>query len=141
MASKEKTTMSRERRNISQRKIRKISRKTEDLVIEKETNASKLNISGFSPNTKLYYSKVIFGASTGIITGVLYVFFPSVSTDFWFIFLIFGLSLCVVYVRRVLGILPEEIDAKRLWFSGTFTFVLLFIVLTSLIWMFPGPRF
>ena len=132
--------MSRERRNISQRKIRKISRKTDDLEIEKDTDTSKLSIGGFSPNTKLYYSKVIFGAVSGIMTGALYLFFPSVSTDLWIIFLIIGLSLCVTYVRRVLRILPEEIDGKRLWFSGTFTFILLFIVLTSLIWMLPGPR-
>ena len=132
--------MSRERRHISQRKIRKISRKTDDLEIEKDTDTSKLSIGGLSPNTKLYYSKVIFGAVSGTMTGALYLFFPSVSTDLWIIFLIIGLSLCVTYVRRVLRILPEEIDGKRLWFSGTFTFILLFIVLTSLIWMLPGPR-
>ena len=132
--------MSRERRNIRQRKIRRISRKTEDLDLEQTERSSRLNYTGLSPNTKLYYSKVVFGAATGTVTGSLFVFFPDISTDFWFIFLLMGLVLCVTYVRKVLQILPEDIDRRRVWLSGTFTFVLLFIVITSLIWMLPGPR-
>ena len=132
--------MSRERRNISQRKIRRISQKPDEIDLEKDESKYNLKFDKLSPNTKLYYSKVIFGASSGAFTGTFFLLFPSISTDVWFVFLITGLSLCVAFVRQILKILPDQIDSKRIWLSGTFTFVLLFIVVSSLIWMLPGPR-
>ncbi len=131
--------MSRERRNISQRKIRRISQKPEDEIISAPVKRSNFNFKGLSPNTQMYYTKVIFGAISGIITGSTFVLFPAISPGSWFLFWLSGLGICITFVRLGLRITPEEVDQKRLIFSGTFTFTLLFIVITSLIWMLPGP--
>lgn len=133
--------MSRERRDLSKRKIRKISRKIDESTtqIDLDNNAQKLK--ELSPNTKLYYTKVITGAISGILTGILFISFPSISTDIWIIFLIMGLAVSVAVFRLYLKVTPDELDFKRLLFSGTFTFTLLFIVLSSLVWMLPGPKF
>jgi len=128
------------RRDLSKRKIRKISRKVdesnEQLDLQKNAQRGK----GLSPNTKLYYTKVITGASTGLVSGILFLLFGKSLINGWFVFLIMGLVISIAVVRLYLKITPEEIDLKRLLFSGTFTFTLLFIVLSSLIWMLPGPQ-
>ena len=133
--------MSRERRDLSKRKIRKISRKIDESTtqIDLDKNAQKLK--ELSPNTKLYYTKVITGAISGILTGIIFISFPSISPDIWIIFLIMGLAISVAVFRLYLKVTPDELDFKRLLFSGTFTFTLLFIVLSSLVWMLPGPKF
>ncbi len=133
--------MSRERRDLSKRKIRKISRKIDESNDQTDFDKNARNRKDLSPNTKLYYTKVVTGASTGIFTGLLFLFFPSVPTDSWFIFLITGLGISVAVFRLYLKVTPDELDFKRLLLSGTFTFTLLFIVLSSLIWMLLGPRF
>jgi hypothetical protein len=133
--------MSRERRNVRQRKIRKISRKPEEPTVHVEAQKGPFDFKKLSPKTQMYYTKVVAGALSGLITGTFFVLFPDFDTNLWFIFLIIGLAISVTVVRQVLKITPEEVDGKRLWFSGTFTFILLFIVVTSLIWMIPGPRF
>jgi len=131
--------LSKERRDISQRKIRRIKRSLEESDIEQQTQASRIE-KILTPNTKLYYSKVIFGIITGGISGSIFVFL-NISPELWFVFLIIGLVACIMFVKMVLKIPEKDIDKKRLWFSGTFTYVLIFIVISSLIWMLPGPRF
>ncbi|MHA2055228.1 MAG: hypothetical protein ACXACP_12970 [Candidatus Hodarchaeales archaeon] len=133
--------MSRERRSVSQRKIRKISRKPDKQTIRIEKDIGGFSFQKLSPKTRLYYTKVISGALNGLITGTLFVFFPSIDPGMWFMFLLIGLGISVSFARQGLKITPEEVDGKRLWLSGTFTYTLLFIVVTSLIWMLPGPRF
>lgn len=133
--------MSRERRNISQRKIRKISRTPEETIESPETKKSTYKFNELSPNTRMYYTKVISGAISGLVTGSIFVLFPAISPNIWFLFLIAGLGISIAIIRLILKITPDEVDQKRLIFSGTFTFTLLFIVITSLIWMLPGPRF
>jgi hypothetical protein len=133
--------MSRERRNLSQRKIRRISQKPEDEITSSAVTKSSFKFNEFSPNTRMYYTKVIFGGLTGLITGSIFVIFPAISPGTWFLFWISGLGICIIFIRLGLGITSLEVDQKRLIFSGTFTFTLLFIVITSLIWMLPGPRF
>ncbi|MHA2155026.1 MAG: hypothetical protein ACXABU_06790 [Candidatus Hodarchaeales archaeon] len=133
--------MSRERRNISQRKIRKISRTPEVTIASPETKKSTYKFNELSPNTRMYYTKVISGAISGLVTGSIFVLFPAISPNIWFLFLIAGLGISIAIIRLILKITPDEVDQKRLIFSGTFTFTLLFIVITSLIWMLPGPRF
>ena len=133
--------MSRERSNLSKRKIRKISRKIDESDYQSDLDKKVQKGNGLSPNTKLYYTKVITGALTGLFAGIIFVLFDGVSTDMWFVFLITGLTISAAVFRLYLKITPEELDFKRLLFSGTFTFTLLFIVLSSLIWMLQGPRF
>ncbi|MHA2389206.1 MAG: hypothetical protein ACXACW_10850, partial [Candidatus Hodarchaeales archaeon] len=86
-------------------------------------------------------TKVVSGAISGLVTGSIFVLFPAISPNIWFLFLIAGLGISIAIIRLILKITPDEVDQKRLIFSGTFTFTLLFIVITSLIWMLPGPRF
>ena len=133
--------MSRERRDLSKRKIRKISRKEDDTNDQIDLDKNIPRIKGLSPNTLLYYTKVVTGATSGFVTGLIFLVFPAVSPDIWFIFLIIGLSIAIAIFRLYFKITPDQIDLKRLLFSGTFTFVLLFIVLSSLVWMLPGARF
>jgi hypothetical protein len=131
--------LSRERRDLSRRKIRKITRPDESsdqIEIEKTAQKGK----GLSPNTKLYYTKVVTGAISGVVTGIIFLLFPDISKELWIVFLVIGIAISTAVVRLYLKITPEEIDLKRLLFSGTFTFTLLFIVLASLIWMLPGPN-
>ena len=126
--------LSKERRYISQRKIRRIKRSTDDSSFQLESEPSETKPQGLAPNTKLYYSKVCFGVSTGVIAGVLFLS-SVVSPSYWILILIGGLITSVIFVRYVLKIPYEKLDQKRLWLSGTFTFVILFIVFTSLVWM------
>ncbi|MHA1977928.1 MAG: hypothetical protein ACW98I_13560 [Candidatus Hodarchaeales archaeon] len=132
--------MSRERRNVSQRKIRKISRKPEDDLPITETRRSTYKFNELSPNTRMYYTKVISGAISGLITGTIFLVFSSISPGTWFFFWVTGLSICIAFIRLGLKITPDEVDQKRLIFSGTFTYTLLFIVISSLIWMLQGPN-
>ena len=133
--------MSRERRDLRKRKIRKISRKPDESSDQIEINKNALKLKELSPKTKLYYTKVICGSLSGIITGMIFILLPDISPDMWILFLIMGLAISVAVVRLYLKVTPEEVDLKRLLFSGTFTFTLLFVVLSSIIWMIPGPRF
>ncbi|UCG01614.1 MAG: hypothetical protein JSW11_18635 [Candidatus Heimdallarchaeota archaeon] len=127
--------MSRERRHISQRKIRRIKRTVDDSTFKLESEPTETKPKGLAPNTKMYYTKVAFGVSTGGITGFLFIL-SDIFLNWWFLILIVALIVCVIFVRFVLKISGEEIDQKRLWLSGTFTFLVLFIVMTSLVWMF-----
>jgi len=127
--------LSRERRHISQRKIRRIKRTTDDSSFQLESEPSEVKIKGLAPNTKMYYTKIAFGVSSGTLTGFLFVL-SEVFLNWWLLVLIVALIVCVIFVRYVLNITPNEIDQKRLWLSGTFTFLVLFIVMTSLVWMF-----
>ncbi|MFX0015572.1 MAG: hypothetical protein ACFFB2_11690 [Promethearchaeota archaeon] len=122
--------MSKERRHISQRKIRRIKRVTKPEEVESRSETT----TGLAPNTKMYYTKVSFGVCTGLVTGFLFVV-SEVFLNWWLLILVLALVTCVLFVRYVLKISSEDIDQKRLWLSGTFTFLVLFIVMTSLVWM------
>lgn len=126
--------LSKERRYISQRKIRRIKRSTDDSSFQLESEPSETKPQGLAPNTKLYYSKVCFGIGTGAVAGILFLS-SVVSPSYWILILIGGLITSIIFVRYVLKIPYEKLDQKRLWLSGTFTFVILFIVFTSLVWM------
>lgn len=126
--------LSRERRHSSQRKIRRIKRTTDDSSFKLESEPIEAKTTGLAPNTKLYYSKVAFGASTGGITGFLLVL-SDIFLDWWLLILVLALICCAVFVRYILKISDDQLDQKRLWLSGTFTFLVLFIVMTSLVWM------
>ena len=132
--------MSKERRVISQRKIRRIKRASEESTFQLDTEISGKKPQGMTPNTILYYSKVGFSIGCGTIGGFLYLMLDeNILTDiqdyFWILILLIGLVICVFFVRYGLKIPEDEVDQKRLWLSGTFTYVVLFIVFTSLIWM------
>lgn len=132
--------MSKERRVISQRKIRRIKRASEESTFQLDTEISGKKTQGMTPNTILYYTKVSFSIGCGTIGGFLYLMLDeSILTDiqdyFWILILLIGLVICVFFVRYGLKIPEDEVDQKRLWLSGTFTYVVLFIVFTSLVWM------
>lgn len=126
--------LSKERRHISQRKIRRVKRPTDDSSFELESEKSVTKPEGLSPKTKMYYTKVCFGISTGVFTGTLFLLSRD-TVSFWLFILIGGLISSVFFVRYGLKITGDQVDQKRLWLSGTFTYVILFIVVTSLVWM------
>ncbi len=133
----EELEISRERRNISQRKIRRIKKQTDESTFELEVQPKKEKKKGLTPNNKMYYTKVLFGLLSGFLTGTVFVFLnDTVLTEWWFVIMIFSLFICVGFVRLGLGLSADEVDSKRLWLSGTFTFIVLFIVSSALGWMF-----
>ncbi len=135
--------MSKERRNLSQRKIRRFQTAADEESMDTDSTPMSSLVTGLtvlSPNTKLYYTKVVFGIIWGIVAGISFIFFD-IAPDLWFVFPITGIISCSAFVRFYLQITAEDVDLKRLWLSGTFTFVVLFVVVSSLIWMIPGPRF
>jgi hypothetical protein len=126
--------LSKERRDISQRKIRKIKQASDEQTFKLDSDLKEKTFEGLKPNTKLFYTKISFGVSLGTLAGLFFVFFD-ISPELWFIVVILGLVVCVGFARYVLHISTEDVDQKRIWLSGTFTYVLLFIVVTSLVWM------
>jgi len=134
--------LSKERRDLSQRKIRRIQTATDEPSADTDSitvSSMADRFNALSPNTKLYYSKVVFSIIWGIIAGLSFIFFD-ISPGLWFLFPIVGLISCNAFVRFYLELPGDEVDTKRLWLSGTFTFIVLFVVVSSLIWMLPGPR-
>jgi hypothetical protein len=111
-----------------------VKRSTDDSSFQLESEKSVTKPQGLAPNTKMYYTKVCFGIGTGTITGTLFLLSRD-TVNFWLFILIGGLIACVSFVRYGLNITSDQVDQKRLWLSGTFTFVILFIVFTSLVWM------
>ena len=102
----------------------------------------KEKVKGLTPNTKMYYTKVIFGVSTGFFSGILFaVLNDLINAEWWFVLMLCSLLICIIFVRIGIGISDKDVDAKRLWLSGTFTFVVLFIVSSALGWMFLYPFF
>lgn len=140
--------MSRERRYISQRKIRRIKRVTDDSALQLDTESTATKPAGLSPNTKMYYTKVCFGIGTGVISGLIHMFLGVAASErilllfpIWFTILILGLLTCLFFVRFILHIPDDQVDQKRLWLSGTFTFTVLFIVVSALTWMLMSTFF
>lgn len=94
----------------------------------------------FSPNAKLYFTKLALGGSFGTVSGVL-----ALEPLFGWTLAIFGIILAIFIVRYVYEITEEQLDQKRLILSGTFSLVLITIVTWSLAWMItstelPSPR-
>lgn len=88
----------------------------------------------------MYYTKVVFGVLSGSLT-VLFCLVLNISLSYWLITLISSLLICVTFIRIGLNIPVTEVDQKRLFLSGTFTFVILYIVSIALGWMFLYPIF
>lgn len=130
--------MSRERRSISERKIRRIREPEDRPTTPRDVIKGTRKPRGLKPAAKNYYSKVAFGIGNGAVAGVAFLYF-GVSPELWLILLLVGLVICVIFIRYVLKVSREEVDNKRLWFSGAFTFTLLFIVVSSLLWMTSLP--
>ena len=127
--------LSRERRKIGERKIRRIKHTTDESSFQLDAEPSEVRTTGLAPNTKMYYTKVAFGVSTGTLTGFLLVL-SNFFFNWWILILVIAFVVCVIFVRFILKITEDQVDQKRLWLSGTFTFLVLFIVMTSLVWMF-----
>lgn len=94
----------------------------------------------FSPNAKLYFTKLAIGGSLGTTSGIL-----ALDPLFGWTLAIFGIILAIFIVRYIYEITEEQLDQKRLILSGTFSFVLITIVTWSLTWMImtpglPSPR-
>lgn len=88
----------------------------------------------------MFYTKVVFGILSGSLT-VLFCVVLNISLEYWIITLISSLLICVTFIRIGLNIPISEVDQKRLFLSGTFTFVILYIVSVALGWMLLYPIF
>ncbi|MFW9916102.1 MAG: hypothetical protein ACFFGZ_10895 [Candidatus Thorarchaeota archaeon] len=89
----------------------------------------------FSPNAKLYFTKLAIGGCLGTTSGLL-----GLDPLLGWTLAIFGIILAGFVVRYVYEITEEQLDQKRLILSGTFSFVLITIVTWSLTWMIMTPE-
>lgn len=86
-----------------------------------------------SANSQVYYTKVLTAVILGIPSGALYNF-DIISLNWWII-PILGLIFDIFFVRFVLKIDESQSSWLKLFYSGTITLFIAFIVVSSLIWM------
>lgn len=128
------------RRHRSQKRIRKESEEDE------LRDTSKLKL-GKDANTRMYFTKVITGAITGLVAGIIFMLTngslggtlpnpdPTGIRALWLIFPICGLFVSMLITRYFWNITREEIDRKRLTLSGTFSLVAIFVFSCGITWM------
>ncbi|MHA2365950.1 MAG: hypothetical protein ACXAC7_18475 [Candidatus Hodarchaeales archaeon] len=91
-------------------------------------------------NTQVYYMKVIFGITSGILFGFLEGSFNSISGN-WFFLPLTGLILIILSVRYLLNYSPLDLSwPKLLLLSGTFSLFISFIFTSSLVVMLFYPQ-
>ncbi len=85
---------------------------------------------------EMFYTKLISGLIVGLLLG-LFIFITD-NRDFY-VFVIFSmlaLLLIVIYIRYIRKIPEEKLSWVKLYLSGTFTYLIVIIVVSSLVWMF-----
>lgn len=125
---------SRQRRRVSPR--RAPVRPREELLEERENIKPTTFLEKFqnlSPNTQVYYVKILTGLILGTISSVLYTI-PEIASN-WFFIPIIGLLIDVLIVRSSLKLDETSVSWVRLILSGTITLFVSFVVASSLLWM------
>ncbi|MHA1166997.1 MAG: hypothetical protein ACTSP4_04645 [Candidatus Hodarchaeales archaeon] len=139
-ASTSRPRSTKARRHRSQKRIRK------DLADEELRETFKQK-KGRDANARMYYTKVVTGAVTGLIAGIFFMLTngslsgvvpnpdPTGIRSWWLIFPLCGLIVSMLITRYIWNITPEEIDKKRLVLSGTFSLIAIFVFISSISWM------
>ena len=83
-----------------------------------------------TPSTRMYYVKLLFGAIAGIIVASLPMNAPSGGWLIGFGLAIVVLAIACGIVRFGLKISEDELSNRRLALSGTFSFVVIFLIET-----------
>ena len=123
-------------RRSGTRRVRKPSKPREDAEALKTKSGEKPTSSFFlidkwnrrSPNQKLYYSKLVLGASGGLLAGIVGLTFAHG--------LLFGLILIILSYynsRYFIKIKPDEIEWQMLLLKATFTFTVVFIAVWTIL--------
>ena len=124
----------RQRRRVAPR--RAPVRPREELIEERENIKPTTLLEKFqnlSPNTQIYYVKILTGLILGSVSSALYTI-PEIASN-WFFIPIIGLVIDVLIVRVPLKIDETSASWVRLILSGTITLFVSFIVASSLLWM------
>ena len=79
-----------------------------------------------SEKDRLFYTKVVTGSIVGISSGLINGFTDQVPNFTLFLIAIGGIIVIGQLARPVLGI--TEMDSSRIYFTGTFTYFLFFIL-------------
>ena len=80
-----------------------------------------------SEKDRLFYSKVVTGSIVGISSGIINGSFPDqIATFIFWLIAIGGVIIIGQLARPVLGI--TEMEPSRIYFTGTFTYFLFFIL-------------
>ncbi|MFW9928351.1 MAG: hypothetical protein ACFFD1_03080 [Candidatus Thorarchaeota archaeon] len=111
-------------------------RAREEIVEEQERPAAKTILEKFdrlSPNSKIYYLKLIASFIIGIPAGALYTI-QDIANN-WFLIPIIALIVVVLFVRFGLKMDESQVSWARLILSGTITLFISFIVVSAVIWM------
>ncbi|MFX1512078.1 MAG: hypothetical protein ACFFCQ_05795 [Promethearchaeota archaeon] len=128
--------MSRKRVTSARRVKRRPLSKTDTLKQEEEslTGSRKGKL---TPNLKLYYTKLVLGATSGFTAGILG-FTGSQGLFFGIIVLLMSYWI----IRYVVGITEEEIETGKIFLKGSVTFFIIFtLVWTLLIQLIHGVPF
>ena len=111
-------------------------RPREEIIEEQESLSPEKFVEKFrnlSPNTQVYYTKVLTAVILGIPSGALFTI-PLIAEN-WFIIPLVGLVLDILIVRLALKIDDTQSSWPRVILSGTITLFIAFVVVSSLIWM------
>ncbi len=118
--SRKRLTSARRRKRSSLPKI--------DKVEDEEVTATTSQIRKLTPNLKLYYTKLVLGATSGLTAGILE-FTELRGLFFAFIVLLMSYWL----IRYVIGITEEEMETGKIFLKGTISFFIIFTVVWTLV--------
>ena len=127
------------RRHRSQKRVRR-DQLPEDLIDTEDFKKGK------DASTRMFYTKVITGLVMGVTIGILFALTngdlslaanpdPTGIHTLWWFFPIAGLTIAMLITRYIWKFSRLEIDRKRLFLSGTFSLVAIFIFSCGLTWM------
>ncbi len=87
-------------------------------------------------NDELFYTKLVSGLIVGILLGLFIFITDNRDVYVFVIFSMIALLLIVIYIRYVRKIPEEKLSWIKLYLSGTFTYLIVIVVVSSLVWMF-----
>lgn len=98
-------------------------------------------------NDELFYTKLVSGLLVGIALGLFIYITDERSLYVFLVFSMIALLGIVIYIRYIRKISEEKLSWAKLYLSGTFTYLIVIVVISSLVWMFlvyflqgPIPR-
>ncbi len=98
-------------------------------------------------NDELFYTKLISALIVGVALGLFIYITDLRDLSIFIVFSMVALLLIVIYIRYIRKIPEDKLSWFKLYLSGTFTYLIVIVVVSSLVWMFltyflkgPIPR-
>ena len=90
----------------------------------------------------LYFTKLTTSIVLGFVTALLYTAgfqnpedFGGIAGTLWFVILLSGLAISFAVLRYGFQVTEEDMSTKDLLLKATFTYVIAFIAVSSMVWM------